>query len=341
MRNRYLLALLIFAFVLAPAWAAGSAEASRDDRDTEAASDTAAHGGEEIPEIPQLVEAGERLIIVGTTTILGDVLANVAGDDADVTVLMPVGQNPHSFEPTPSTLRTLERADIVFVNGFGLEEALLGELDEVARGYVVPVSAGIEPLEHDDDDHGHDHGHEEGDSHVWMDPNNVMIWVENMMNVLASADPANAEAYRARGSAYLEELSELDREIRNRIESLTPEHRKLVLDHESLSYFADEYGLRTVGTIVPGTSDRAEPSAQDVARLVDVIREENVGAIFVGRTASRGLRRLADTIADEVGHEVAIVPTLSGSLADRGKPGDTYLGFVRYNVDQIMTGLRQ
>jgi len=134
-------------------------------------------------------------------------------------------------------------------------------------------------------------------------------------------------------------LTELDREIRSRIASLPDERRKLVLDHESFSYFADEYGLRTVGTVVPGTSDRAEPSAQEVARLVDVIREEGVDTIFVGRTASRGLQRLAQTIADEVGREVAIVPILSGSLSTPGERGDTYLDFLRYNVEQIMTGL--
>lgn len=345
----YLLALLVLVTGLAPAFAAGSSEEPHDDHSTENEHAEDDHRGEEIPAVPELVSAGERLALVATTTILGDVLATVAGDDADLTVLMSIGQNPHSFEPTPSTLRTLERADIVFVNGLGLEEALLGELDEVAEGYVVPVSVGIEPLEYDDDDHddddhaeddhADDHDHEEGDPHVWMDPNNVMVWVGNVVEVLVSADPANAEGYRERGSAYLQQLSELDSEIRSRIESIPSERRKLVLDHESFSYFADEYGLRTVGTVVPGTSDRAEPSAQEVARLVDVIREEDVSTIFVGRTASRGLQRLAQTIADEVGREVAIVPILSGSLSEPGERGDTYLDFVRYNVEQIMTGL--
>jgi ABC-type Zn uptake system ZnuABC Zn-binding protein ZnuA len=360
-----LIAVLLLAAPLA-AWAAGGAESA-----------TGAEHGEEphgtvdaptLPDVDRLIAEGERLDLVASTTIVGDVLRKVAGDAADVTVLMTVGQNPHSYEPEPSDLRRLEEADLVFTNGFGLETDLLDDVDRMAGGPVVPVSAGIEPLEggdghhhdededehHDEDDHHaeddhHDDGHDADaghddhdhavDPHVWMDPTNVLGWVDNMEQILSSADPANAATYEANAERYRERLRELDRFIRREVESIRPDDRKLVLDHEAFSYFAREYGFETVGTIVPGTSDRAEPSAQEVARLIELIRAEDVNTIFVGRTASRSMGRLAQTIAEEVGYNVRILPTLTGSLSSPGERGDTYLDFVRYNVEQILTGL--
>lgn len=347
MTHRLSLLVLLLLAVPLLVWAGGSAESAADDAHVEEDDHDEAHEDQALPEVGRLVDEGERLNLVASTTIVGDALRNVAGDAADVTVLMNVGQNPHSYEPEPSDLRTLERADLVFTNGFGLEKDLLDDVDRMAGGPVVPVSAGIEPLE-GDEDHGEDDDHDEEqdddhdhavDPHVWMDPNNIVVWVDNMERVLAGADPANAATYEANAEAYREELRELDRFIRGEVDSIPPSDRTLVLDHESFSYFADEYGFETIGTIVPGTSDRAEPSAQEVARLVEVIREEDVRAIFVGRTASRAMQRLAQTVADEVGRPVEIVPTLTGSLSATGERGDTYLDFVRYNMEQILTGL--
>lgn len=354
MKYRYLQTVLVLLAAPILAWAGGAAESSADDHDGHDDDDHGAIEAQALPEVGRLVDEGERLNLVASTTIVGDVLGNVAGDAADITVLMNVGQNPHSYEPQPSDLRELERADLVFTNGFGLETDLLDDVDRMAGGPVVPVSAGVEPIEgdHDDDDHDDDHdaeddhddhddhGHDHAvDPHVWMDPNNVLVWVDNMESILGSADPANAAIYEANASRYREELRELDRYIRREVESIPSSRRKLVLDHESFSYFADEYDFETVGTIVPGTSDRAEPSAQEVARLVEVIREEDVRTILVGRTASRSMERLAQTVADEVGRPIEILPTLTGSLSAPGERGDTYLDFVRYNVEQILTGL--
>ncbi|MFW5776447.1 MAG: metal ABC transporter substrate-binding protein [Spirochaetota bacterium] len=351
MKYRFRLFALLMLAVPLLGWAAGSAESSADDHDGDDNDDHAAVEAQTLPEVGRLVAEGERLNLVASTTIVGDVLRNVAGDAADVTILMNVGQNPHSYEPQPSDLRELERADLVFTNGLGLETDLLDDVDRMAGGPVVPVSAGIEPIEgdhddddHDEEDHDEDHAADDGhdhavDPHVWMDPNNVVVWVDNMEEILSSADPANAETYEANANRYREDLRELDRFIRREVAAATPSQRKLVLDHESFSYFAEEYDFETVGTIVPGTSDRAEPSAQEVAGLVEVIREEDVRTILVGRTASRSMERLAQTVADEVGRPIEILPTLTGSLSAPGERGDTYLDFVRYNVEQILTGL--
>ncbi|MFP4115274.1 MAG: metal ABC transporter substrate-binding protein [Spirochaetales bacterium] len=318
-------ATLVLAATATVAFAAGTAEPTVPDA---------------IPRVDRLVQPNERLSLVATTSIVGDVLANVAGDAADLTILMERGQNPHAYEPSPSALRSVEAAHLVFVNGFDLEEALLGSIADVASGPIVPVSAGIEPLDHDDhDDHDEAHDHHGRDPHVWMDPNNVVIWVDNMVRVLAQADPANADVYRENGEQYAGALREVDRSIREQVSRIPPSNRKLVVDHKTFSYFADEYDMDVVGAVVPGTSDRDEPSAQEVARLVEVIRTEDIAAILVGRTASRGMQRLAEAVAQEAGRPIEIVPTLTGSLATRGEPGDTYIGLLEYNVDQILSAI--
>jgi ABC-type Zn uptake system ZnuABC Zn-binding protein ZnuA len=112
-----------------------------------------------------------------------------------------------------------------------------------------------------------------------------------------------------------------------------------VVDHAALGYFAEEYGFEVVGAVIPSTTDQAEPSAQDIAQLVEQIREEDVQAIFVGGTASRGLRNLVETVADEVGRELPIGELLTGSLAPRGQTGDTYLEFARHNAEVITEAL--
>ncbi len=203
--------------------------------------------------------------------------------------------------------------------------------------------------EHADDEHGHDdddehaHEHAEGDPHVWMDPASAAVWVRNMVQVLSSADPANTYAYQRNGNAYLEQLNELDTEIRTMISVIPLEKRKLVLDHQAFTYFAEAYDFEVTGAIIPGTTSNAEPSARDIAALSRLLKEEQVRAIFVGKTASSNLKKLAETLTKEIGgdQEVRIMATLTGALALEGERGDTYLDLIRYNAEQVVNGLRE
>lgn len=303
-----------------------------------------------VPEVaPVELGAGEKLSVVATTSIVGDVVSQVGGDVIDLVTLMDVGQDPHSFEPTPQDLAQIERADLVFINGLGLEEVLLASIENVASGVIVPVSAGIEPLAFEGSEQEEDHAdadlegegqeHAGGDPHFWVDPNNVMVWTQNVAQVLAAADPAHADDYTANADAYLAQLGDLDAYIRDQVARIPQEDRLLVTDHETLGYFADEYGFEIVGAIIPTSSTTAGASAGDVASLVEIVRERAVPAIFVGTTAGQGLQALAQTVADETGQPIRVLPLLSGSLAPSGQPGDTYLGYMRYNVDQIVEGL--
>jgi ABC-type Zn uptake system ZnuABC Zn-binding protein ZnuA len=305
------------------------------------------HESMQLPSVEAVkLDAGEQLRVVATTNIIGDVVANVGGDAIDLTVLMDIGQNPHSYEPTPRALAAIEDAHIVFVNGLDLEEVLMESIRNTAvTGVIVPVSAGIETLELMDDAHAvgeeHEHDHSGGDPHFWLDPNNVIVWVENIEHVLAEADPANREIYESNAEAYIAELEALDSYIREQVALIPEANRKLVTDHGLFSYFADEYGLEIVGAVIPSFSTTAGASAGDVANLVELIQEEQVPAIFIGTTAGQGIQNLAEAISDELGSEIKVLPLLTGSLAPEGEPGDTYLGYMRFNIDQMVSGLAE
>ena len=296
---------------------------------------------------------GERLHVVATTSIVGDVVSNVAGDAAEVTVLMPIGQNPHAWEPTPRAMAAVETADIVFVNGLDLEENLMKAIDQRDTGAVVAVSHGVEVLPHPKTDahedahggdgHGEDHGHAHlsGDPHTWFSPLNVMIWVENIEHAFAAADPDRAGRFAGNAEEYREKLDALDAEMRDLFGPIPDDARKLVIDHAALGYFARDYGFQILGAVIPSTTDQAEPSAHAVAELIKTVESESVPAIFVGGTASRGLKNLVDTVAQEVEREITVHTLLTGSLTPPGTPGDTYLGFTRYNAGEIAEGLTE
>lgn len=354
-RSLLLLFTLLLFLSIGQVWAGGSqemddstvaedhhAEESHDDHDDH----DEEHSHDRAMAIPHIEPAelsnGETLRVVASTSIVGDVVRNVAGSAATVDVLMPVGQNPHAYEPTPRAIATVEDSYITFVNGLDLEEALVETIENVAGTYVVPVSAGITVLgaedehEHEDD---HDHGHAGGDPHFWFDPTNVIVWTKNIAEALSKADPSNRVVYEKNRDTYIGELETLDREIRDHVSAIPQDQRKLVVDHVALTYFADEYGFEIIGEVIPSVSDQSEPSAQHIAQLAGVIRNENVPAIVIGGTAGRGLRNLVDAVAEEVGREVQIVELLTGSLAPEGTRGDTYVEFVRYNTAQIVSAL--
>jgi ABC-type Zn uptake system ZnuABC Zn-binding protein ZnuA len=286
---------------------------------------------------PATLDAGEKLRVVATTNIVGDVVAQVGGDAIDLTALMGPGQDPHSFEPAARDLSTIETAHVVFTNGLGLEESLEETVEAVADGVpVVPVSAGVEVMALTGGDAHDQHDGGVADPHTWMDPHNVMIWTENVAAVLGALDPANAETYADNATAYVEELAALDAYIAAQADRIPPAEHKLVTNHESLGYFARRYGFEVVGTVYVGASQLAEPAAGDLAALIDTLKSEEVRAIFVETTVSE---ELAAVVADEVGYEVRVYTLYTGSLGEPGSGADSYLGMMRANIDTIVAGL--
>jgi len=273
------------------------------------------------------------LRVVASTTILGDAVSQVGGNLINLSVLFPIGADPHTFDPRPQDVAAISDAQVVFINGLGLEESLQPALDANAKGTVVAVSNGIDVRKLEGAAAAVEHGG--NDPHTWTDPNNVIVWTQNIATALAKADPANASVYQANADTYIASLRELDAWIRNEVDQIPPERRKLVTDHYAFGYFADEYGFEQIGALVGSFSTNASPSAQEIATLEDTIRAQNVPAVFVGTTVNASL---AEQVAQDTGTK--IVPVYTGSLTAPGGDADSYLAFMRYNVSAIVEALK-
>jgi ABC-type Zn uptake system ZnuABC Zn-binding protein ZnuA len=271
---------------------------------------------------------GAQLDVVCSTTIVGDVVRQIAGKDATVSVLFPIGADPHAHQASPQDAMAIEAADVVFLNGAGLETPLVPLL-EGATGRVVDLSMEL-ALQRSAA------GEEEGDvdPHVWFDPLSVVQWTRAIARTLSEMDPEHGTDFRDRAAAYEAQLLELDAWIRDRVATIPLGARQLVTDHEAFGYFAERYGFEQIGTIFPGTSALAEPSARDLAALEDAIRTAGIPAVFVGTTVSA---TLAEQVAADTGTRIIFLYT--GSLGDAGGPVATYVDLMRFDVDQIVAGL--
>ena len=190
--------------------------------------------------------------------------------------------------------------------------------------------------DHDGEDHDDDHDEEAMgfDPHVWFDPTNILIWVENIAAALEEIDPENAGVYQQNAEDYSAELIALDLWIEEQIDSIPEENRELVTDHTSLGYFASRYGFEQIGAVIPALTTEAETSGMELAELTETIRKHKAKAVFVGADFDQSL---AERVAEEAG--VPLVQLYFGSLS-AGEPAGTYLEFMRYNVNVITEALR-
>jgi zinc/manganese transport system substrate-binding protein len=301
---------------------------------------------------PALAE--EKLKVIATFSILGDIVANVGGDRVEVTTLVGPDGDAHVFQPAPADAQAVVGAQVIVANGLGFEgwmERLVeasgtqATLITAADG-VTPIAFGEEEHEHAEAEaHDHDHaeeeagheGHDHGafDPHAWQSVTNLALYVGNIERGLAAADPAGAETYAANAAAYLAELDALDAEIRAAVAALPEDRRTVVTSHDAFGYFAADYGLTFVAP--QGVSTEAEASAQDVAALITQIRDAGIAAVFVENIADR---RLLDQIAAETG--AAIGGTLySDALSAVDGPAANYLAMMRHNLGQLTGALSQ
>ena len=284
-----------------------------------------------------------KLKVVATTTIVGDVVSEIGGDLIDLTVLLPVGTDPHGFDPTPQDVAKLADADVIFANGLGLEEFLDSMIESAGvENKVVYVSDGIDLLrseEHHDEDEGEEHHDEHNhggiDPHTWFSPLNVMVWIHNIAYALSDVDPDSAQAYAHNEEVYEAELVELDTWIREQVAQIPEDNRNLVTDHSLFTYFADEYSFTQVGALIPGYSTVSEQTAQELAQIEDAIEDLNVKAVFVGYTVNPVL---GERVADDTGTELVFVYT--GALSETDGAAATYLHYMRYNTTAFVNALR-
>jgi manganese/iron transport system substrate-binding protein len=276
-----------------------------------------------------------RLHAVATTTIVADVVRNIAGKHVDLHALIPAGVDEHSFQATPEDVARLADADVVFMNGAGLETFMQPLMKNVAGNTkLVSVSDRIALAQAGSESGQLIQSVETGDPHVWLDPNLVMTWTENIAAVLAELDPANAGEYQANAQRYRQSLTELDGWIQQQVAQVPAGNRLLVTDHEIFTYFAERYGFRQIGALVPSYSTAAEPTAQELAALEDAMRQLGVKAVFVGNTVNPDLARRFATDTS-----VQLVQIYTGSLSN-GTPAGTYLDYMRANVTAIVQALK-
>lgn len=315
------------------------------------------HADEDVmPALSPVTLDGRKLRVVATTNLVGETVAEVAGEHIELSTLLAPGTDPHAYQLAPADRQLLENADVIFINGLGLEEGMLPVLEGLEGGVpVVPVSVGIvtrefgedgEEHDHEDEEHeGEDHEeeahteeghhHEGADPHVWQSVPNVIVWTHNIADALATLDPDNAEAYANAASDYTATLEALNTELHALVDEIPAEQRKIVTDHDSLGYLADEYGFTIVGTVIPSLSTSASASAQELAALSDQIEAEGVRAIFVGTTVNP---QLAEQLAQDLG--IQVVSIYTDSLSDAEGPTPTYVDFMRYNLQTIVNALR-
>lgn len=289
-----------------------------------------------------------RLDVVVTTTILGDVVTDLVGDDGDVEVLIPAGADPHDFAASAAQVAAVRDADLVVANGLGLE-ASLGDVLTAARDdgiEVLELAPRLDPLPtrsgEEGDDHGEDdHGEEDHggglDPHVWFDPVRMADGVRILAAALAAADDTVEDAeWTRRGDELAAQLLALDEELRGILAPIPPERRVLVTNHESLGYLAARYDLGLVGTVVPGGSTLGAASAERLAELADLLRERDVPAVFAENV---GDDRIASALAREVGGDVEVVSLYTDALGDPGSGADTYAGLLRTDARLIAEAL--
>lgn len=276
---------------------------------------------------------GDGLSILAVETFLADMAQNVAGERLIVESLMPLGLDPHAFQPTPADVAKIADSQVLIVNGSGFEEWLDETLKNAGgERLVVEASAGMQtrkPAESEIVD-------EAQDPHFWLDPVSATRYVENIRDGLIQADPAGKAIYTQNAEAYMASLNDLDGWIREQVDQIPVERRLLVTNHESFGYFADRYGFKVVGTVLPSVSTGAAPSAGQMAALIEKVRASGAPAIFLETGADP---RLADQIAQETGVKL-ITGLYSHSVTEPGGNAPTYIDMMKYNTTLIVDALK-
>ena len=284
------------------------------------------------------VAAQEKLKVIATFSILGDLVAKVGGDRIEVKTLVGAGGDAHVYQATPADAAELAKAQIIFQNGLKFEgwmERLIQSSG--SKGVVITASTAVKTIKFKDEggkpnSQGHDQGGKQ-DPHAWQNARNAVVYVTNIRDGLCKADTAGCASYTKNAADYSAEIVTLDSEIKARIAAVPPSQRKVITSHDAFGYFASAYGVKFMAP--RGISTDAEASAKDVAKLIDQIRKEKVTALFVENVSDP---RLIEQIARET--KVKAGGTLySDALSKSGGPASTYLDMMRHNVGLIAAAM--
>lgn len=270
------------------------------------------------------LHAAERLNVVASFSILADFVRNVGGDRIDLTTLVGADGDVHVYTPAPGDAKRIAAANLVIVNGLGLEGWLPRLVQSAgSKAQVVTASVGVAPLKLGS----------AADPHAWQSVSNAKVYVTDIANALTAAAPDNAEFFRDHAKAYLEQLEALDREVREAIGKIPPERRRVISTHNAFGYFAAEYGVQFIAPV--GVSTETEPSARDIAAIIGQIRAARIPAVFLENISDD---RLIRRIAAETGARVGGTLISDGLTGEKG-PAPTYIDMVRHNIKALTSAL--
>lgn len=273
--------------------------------------------------------AQENLKVVATASMISDMVQNIAGDQVDLQCIVPIGGDPHLYEPTPGDAKMVVGADLIFINGLTFE-GWLNELIENSgsRAKVVTVTDGIEPIASTTYTNA-------VDPHAWMDARWGKVYAANILAGLVDIDPAGGDQYRDRYAHYVREIEETDTYIFQQISLIPPDRRVLITSHDAFQYYGRRYGLQLESVL--GTSTDADIQTSDLLRLNRVIKERKVPAVFIESTINpKMLEQLASDNQIVVGGSL-----FADSIGDEDSEAPTYLAMLRYNTDVIVEALTQ
>jgi zinc/manganese transport system substrate-binding protein len=294
---------------------------------------------------PGVAGAQDKLPVVATFSILGDLTQRIGGDHVQVLILVGPNGDAHVFQPGPRESAELARASVLIANGLGFEP-WLHRLEESSgfQGKVIEASAGITPLAteeehhetHAEEEHDGEEGHHHGaaDPHAFQDLANAQIYAANIAKGLSEAAPAHAADFKANADTLIAEMAALDQDLKGAFSAIPKERRRALTSHDAFHYFGRAYGIEFVSA--QGVSTEAEASAEDLVRIVRQARDGHVAAIFLENMTDP---RLAETVAQESGIKIG-GELYADALSEPNGPAPDYLSLMRHNAQQLLGAMQ-
>ena len=261
--------------------------------------------------------------VLAVESFLADITKNVSGSRLEIDTLVPLGLDPHSFEPSPGDIAKIAESNILITNGAGLEEWLKDSITGAnEKIIIVECSKGLEGLK--------------GDPHFWLDPNLAKVYVQNIRDALIESDPQGKDLYNINAEKYTARLIELDKWVVEAVKKIPEGKRLLVTNHESFGYYADRYGFKVIGTIIPGSSSASSPSAKEISGLIEKIKATGAKAIFL-ETGSDP--KIANQVARETNIKI-VTELYTHSITELDGPAPTYIDMIEFNTNEIVESLK-
>ena len=276
-------------------------------------------------------KANDKIKVVATFSILGDLVQNVGGDRVEVATLVGPNGDVHVYSPTPADAKTLSAAKLVFVNGLGLEGWMTRLISASgSKAATVTAAKGVKPRKMEDEHHP---GHVVTDPHAWQSIANAKIYVANIRDGLVKADPAGQSSYEANAKAYLAKLDALEQEVKASIAKIPPDRRKIITTHDAFGYFGDAYGMQFIAP--EGVSTESEASAKDVAGIIAQIRRQKIPAVFMENISDpRMMRQIVKETGAKIGGTL-----YSDALSPPSGPAGSYIDMMRNNIRELSKAL--